>query len=115
MNCEEKENVFDEKLLSEIREKFWRIDTDSEGKKRLFFENAGGSLRLKSVTEISDELNKFPDCYAREHKDSKILQRYETQGKEDLRILLNAKDGAIVKSRRLQWVSHAQWQIHRMK
>ena len=96
MNLEERELSFDEKLLSEIREKFWRIDMDGEGKQRLFFENAGGSLRLKSVTEISDELNKYPDCYAREHKDSKTLQRYEARGKEDLRILLNAGDGAIV-------------------
>lgn len=96
MNLEERELSFDEKLLSEIREKFWRIDMDGEGKQRLFFENAGGSLRLKAVTEISDELNKYPDCYAREHKDSKTLQRYEARGKEDLRILLNAGEGAIV-------------------
>lgn len=96
MNGEERGILFDEKTLAEVRERFWRIDTDGAGKRRLFFENAGGSLRLKAVTKIADELNKFPDCYAREHKDSLTLQKYEARGKEDLRLLLNAKSGALV-------------------
>lgn len=96
MNEEERGKLFDEIFLSEVRKKFWRIDTDREGRRRLFFENAGGSLRLKKATEISDELNKYPDCYAREHKDSLILQKFEAKGKEDLRVLLNAKKGSVV-------------------
>lgn len=87
--------LFDESILSEIREKFYRINVDADESARLFFENAGGSLRLKSVVEISDELNKYPDCYAREHKSSRVLQKYQAQGTEDLRTLLNAKSGAI--------------------
>ncbi len=96
MKNEERGLLFEDSILSEIRDKFWRIDVDGDGTRRLFFENAGGSLRLKSVIDISNELNKYPDCYAREHKASKVLQKYEAQGKEDLRILFNAKDGAIV-------------------
>lgn len=88
--------LFDEKTISAIRDKFCRIDVDADGSERLFFENAGGSLRLKSVVEISDELNRYPDCYARNHKSSLMLHEYEERGREDLRLLLNAQDGAIV-------------------
>ena len=31
--------------LEEIREKFYYVDKDCYGRKRLFFDNAGGSLR----------------------------------------------------------------------
>ena len=33
---------FDEALLAEVRDRFCRIDTDADGSRRLFFENAGG-------------------------------------------------------------------------
>lgn len=87
--------LFDEKTTRMIRNKFCRVDIDADGSDRLFFENAGGSLRLKSVVEISDELNRYPDCFAREHKSSLVLHEYETKGRDDLRTLLNARDGAI--------------------
>lgn len=87
--------LFDKPLLEKIRSKFHRINTDADGEPRLFFENAGGSLRLKSVCTISDELNKYPDCYERNHKSSKVLKDYELKGKEDFRTLINAQDGAI--------------------
>ena len=35
--------------LEEIREKFYYVDKDCYGRKRLFFDNAGGSLRLKKA------------------------------------------------------------------
>lgn len=87
---------FDDGLLQAIRNRFCRIDTDADGSRRLFFENAGGSLRLKSVVEISDELNRYPDCFARDHKSSKVLHQYEVEGREDFRTLINAEQGAIL-------------------
>ena len=86
---------FSNEMMDGIRKKFYRIDTDADGSPRLFFENAGGSLRLRSTVEISDELNKYPDCYARDHKSSLVLQQYQAKGLEDVRILLNAKSGTI--------------------
>jgi len=86
---------FDENLLAEVRKKFCRIDTDADGSRRLFFENAGGSLRLQSVVDISNELNQYPDCFARDHKSSKVLHAYEERGREDFRTLVNAKGGAV--------------------
>lgn len=96
MNVEENKGLlFDDLTLAEIRDRFYHVDTDIDGTERLFFENAGGSLRLKKAVEIADRLNRFPDCYARDHKASKTLQKYEAQGKEDLRLLFNAAKGAV--------------------
>ena len=76
------EMYFDRELAGGSQARFCRIDTDADGSRRLFFENAGGSLRLKSAVEISDELNRYPDCFARDHKSSKVLHQYEVQGRE---------------------------------
>ena len=92
---EKKGLLFSDELLGKIREKFCRIDTDYDGSRRLFFENAGGSLRLKSAYQIGDELDEFPDCFMREHDASVKLNSYVKKGREDFRILLNAKSGAI--------------------
>ena len=43
--------LFDGKLQAEIKDRFWNVDSDPEAGKRLFFENAGGSLRLKAVNK----------------------------------------------------------------
>lgn len=88
--------LFDKELLHEIRQRFERIDVDADGSRRLFFENAGGSLRLKSVVDITTELNRYPDCFARDHKSSKVLHGYEVNGREDFRRLVNAEGGAVV-------------------
>lgn len=88
--------LFDKELLQEIRQRFERIDVDADGSRRLFFENAGGSLRLKSVVDITTELNRYPDCFARDHKSSKVLHEYEVNGREDFRRLVNAEGGAVV-------------------
>lgn len=96
MNIEQKGLLFDDELMAEIREKFCRIDTDYDGSRRLFFENAGGSLRLRSAYTAGDELDEYPDCFMREHDASVKLNSYVLQGREDFRTLFNAKSGAIV-------------------
>lgn len=87
---------FDEETMREVRERFCLVDQEYDGKKRIFFENAGGSYRLKSVIEISDKLNQYPDCFARDHAASKYLNSYVLQGREDFKTLINAKGGAVV-------------------
>ena len=44
--------LFDGKLQAEIKDRFWNVDSDPEAGKRLFFENAGGSLRLKAAIRL---------------------------------------------------------------
>ncbi len=95
MDEERRGQLFNEELMREIRSKFCRIDTDFDGSRRLFFENAGGSLRLRSAYQIGDELDEYPDCFMRQHKAAVNLNRYVLQGREDFMTLIGAKSGAI--------------------
>ena len=54
--------------LEEIREKFYYVDKDCYGRKRLFFDNAGGSLRLKKAEMAFHTIDSMPD--ASEHSNS---------------------------------------------
>lgn len=54
--------LFDDKLLNEIRDKFYYVERDHTGRKRLFFENSGGALRLKAAVEAKAKMEEIPDC-----------------------------------------------------
>ena len=43
--------LFDDAFLKEIQNKFYYVHEDYLGRKRQFFENSGGSLRLKAAVE----------------------------------------------------------------
>lgn len=94
-DIERKGLLFDDDLMEEIRAQFCRIDTDYDGSRRLFFENAGGSLRLRKAYQVGDELDEYPDCFMRDHAASKKLNSYVLQGRKDFMTLVGAKDGAI--------------------
>lgn len=90
------ETLFSNKLLQEIREKFAYIDIDPiTQNKRLFFDNAGGSFRLKSANEKFAQLDLIPNCPMRDHKVSKYLSEIEQKGINDARVIFNAKNGSI--------------------
>lgn len=82
--------LFDGKLQAEIKDRFWNVDSDPEAGKRLFFENAGGSLRLKAVNKAYEEADTFPDCDSRKHPRAKALRQLTLNGFRDLRIMFNA-------------------------
>lgn len=82
--------LFPEELQKEVKSRFLNVDTDPEAGERVFFENAGGSLRLKAVNEIYQELDSFPDCDSRKHKRAKALRKKTLGGFADLRIMFNA-------------------------
>lgn len=89
--------LFNDALLTEIREKFAYIDRDPlTNEKRIFFDNAGGSFRLKRANERFAELDQIPNCPMREHKQSIQLQAIDDKGIDDARIIFNAKEGSIV-------------------
>src|SRR5690606_11233262 len=52
---------FSTALLSEIRDRFAHVDTCPFEGERVFFENAGGALTLKSVVETSAKMAAIPD------------------------------------------------------
>ena len=88
--------LFSEHLLTEIRDRFAYIDINPlSQKKRLFFDNAGGSFRLKSANEKFAVLDLIPNCPMRDHEVSKYLSEIEQKGIDDARIIFNAKNGSI--------------------
>ena len=82
-------------LMEEIRDHFEHVDTCPVQGKRIFFENAGGALTLKSVVERSTELASIPDNQGRDNPASHELVRLINQAKEDIRTFLGAAKGPV--------------------
>jgi len=84
-------------LENNIKERFWYPDADPTLGKRLFFDNAGGSLRLKTCVEAKAEYEYFPDCPERTHRRGVMLKEVVNRGtKEILEIVFGAKEGALI-------------------
>lgn len=89
--------LFSEELQREIKARFLNVDSDPESGERIFFENAGGSLRLKAVNDVIAEADGYPDCDSRKHKRAKALRKQTLQGFADARVIFNApKYGQII-------------------
>jgi selenocysteine lyase/cysteine desulfurase len=82
-------------LMDEIRARFAHVDTCPFEGPRVFFENAGGALTLKTVVETSAAHAGFPDNQGRDNPASKALMGMIAKGKADARLLFNAPDGQI--------------------
>ena len=96
MSCD-KGILFDGELQASLKEKFYYVDADPIYGERLFFENSGGSLRLKKCVEAKAEHEKFPDCPERIHERSLYLRGLVEKGtKEILEIIFGAKSGALI-------------------
>jgi len=83
-------------LMESIREKFMHVETCPFEGERIFFENAGGSLRLKSVVETSALYASYPDNQGRENEASKALVRSIENGKDKMRLFFNADRGDVI-------------------
>ncbi len=88
--------MFEEKLLNEIRDKFHHVDSCPYQGPRAFFENAGGSLTLKSVVEVNAELSAIPDNQGRDNPASHELVRIIEQARADAMTLIGASNGQII-------------------
>jgi len=80
-------------LLKDVRDRFALIDTCPQQNKRIFFENAGGALTLKSVVKTSAEFAAIPDNQGRENEASKAGSATISEAKENIRRFLNAPEG----------------------
>ena len=90
------DRMFTDAELEKIRAQFYYVDEDYYGRKRLFFDNAGGSLRLKKAEEAFQRIDSMPD--ASEHSNSLALElaALEDRGREDIKhVIFNAKSGTI--------------------
>ncbi|KXU92975.1 aminotransferase [Caballeronia megalochromosomata] len=90
-----KGQLFSPSLMEQIKSRFHYVDQDVDGRSRLFFDNAGGSFRLKAALEAFARIDALPDCPERIHERALYLQDIQTRGEEDIRRILNARDGSV--------------------
>ncbi|WP_109479388.1 aminotransferase class V-fold PLP-dependent enzyme [Paraburkholderia sp. C35] len=89
---------FPESLMQEIKSRFHYVDSDIDGRERLFFDNAGGSFRLKAALEAFAYVDALPDCPERIHERACYLQDVQARGEDDIRRIFNAEGGSIYPS-----------------
>ncbi|MFG6621528.1 aminotransferase class V-fold PLP-dependent enzyme [Sulfitobacter sp. 1A05707] len=82
-------------LLDEIRSRFAQVDACPIEGERIFFENAGGSLTLRSVIETSARMAAIPDNQGRTNAGSKDLERQIQDAKAKAQTFFNAKGGQV--------------------
>ncbi len=80
-------------LLEKVRNKFAQVDTCPVQGERVFFENAGGALTLKSVVETSTQYAAIPDNQGRDNPGSHELVRVIDQAMKDMAEFTNAPGG----------------------
>ncbi|WP_323035352.1 aminotransferase class V-fold PLP-dependent enzyme [Pararhodobacter sp.] len=82
-------------LMNAIRDRFAHVDTCPFDGPRIFFENAGGALHLKSVVQTSAFYASLPDNQGRPNAASRALNAAIDKGKADMRLFLNAPTGQV--------------------
>lgn len=82
-------------LLDQIRDRFAHVESCPLTGPRIFFENAGGALTLKSVVETSATFAAIPDNQGRDNPASRELVRVIDEAKAAMRVFLNAPDGHV--------------------
>ena len=87
--------AFPADLSQQIKSRFHHVDHDFMGRLRLFFENAGGSLRLKAALNAVAKVDAVPDSAERIHEVAAWLKEVQVRGTDDVRLLLNASGGTV--------------------
>lgn len=82
-------------LMAEIRDRFAHVDRCPFAGPRVFFENAGGALTLKSVVETSATYAAIPDNQGRDNPAAHALQAVIDRARADMRLMFNAPDGEV--------------------
>ena len=90
--------AFSDALMREVKARFLQVDHDHHGRERLYFDNAGGSFRLKAAVERFAQVDAIPDNAERIHATAVELQDIQAKGSADLRTILNATGGSVYAS-----------------
>ncbi len=83
-------------LINAIRDKFANVDSCPIGGPRVYFENGGGALTLKSVIETSAKYAGIPDNQGRDNPAAKALVDIIQKAKSDLTVFMNATSGQFI-------------------
>ena len=87
--------LFPPALMQAVRERFLQIEHDHQGRPRLYFDNAGGSFRLKAAVERFALIDAVPDNTERIHPVARELQAIQAAGTADFRMMLHAEGGSV--------------------
>ena len=87
--------MLDPVLLDEIRSRFHHVDNCPYQGPRIFFENAGGSLTLKSVVKVNTALSAIPDNQGRDNPASRELVSIIATAREDMKTFFGVDDGVV--------------------
>lgn len=91
--------LFSDQLCKETKGLFYHVDEDPIlNKRRIFFDNAGGSLRLKEANDMFKKMDELPDCPEHSNYTAKWLLEVQEKASDDIRTIFNAKTGSIVTS-----------------
>ena len=94
-----KSSLFDKTLMDKVRNSFYWVENDPYLKqKRLFFDNSGGSFRLKTASEAFIQSDTFPDCPEHSNRTALELGQIEYTAKENIKTMLNTTSGTIFTS-----------------
>ncbi len=87
--------MFENELMQQIRDRFCHVDTCPYQGPRIFFENAGGALTLKSVVEVNTQLAGIPDNQGRDNPASHELVRIIDEARANMRLFLGVEAGPV--------------------
>lgn len=87
--------MFETSLMQQIRDRFCHVDSCPYQGPRIFFENAGGALTLKSVVEVNTQLAGIPDNQGRDNPASHELVRIIAEARDNMRLFLGVKQGPV--------------------
>jgi len=87
--------MFETSLMNQIRDRFCHVDSCPFQGPRIFFENAGGALTLKSVVKVNTELAGIPDNQGRDNPASQELVRIINEARDNMRSFLGVAAGPV--------------------
>ena len=82
-------------LQSAIRDRFLHVEACPFDGPRVFFENAGGALTLRSVAQTSFDYAAYPDNQGRDNAASRAIMAVLDKGRKDIRLFFNAPTGQV--------------------
>lgn len=89
--------LFDSAFQKQLKSQFYYADTGPNRVERLFFDNSGGSLRLKTAVEAKAQAEMLPDCPERFHRQALELQDVVQTGTRDiLSCIFGTENGALM-------------------
>ena len=87
--------MFSDTLLTDVRNRFAHVGSCPKAGPRIFFENAGGALTLKTAVATSTHYAAIPDNQGRDNEMAHDLVDTINRAKDDMRVFFNAPEGDI--------------------